>query len=57
MADIPFLELARLGFQMKLQSEGVLAEAEGLVLVIGVRGKSFGLRGEIECIAVPVQDG
>jgi hypothetical protein len=42
MADIPFLELSRVGLEMELQRERIAAVGEGPVVVIGVRG--FGAR-------------
>src|SRR5262249_16640472 len=50
VADIPFLELTRTRFQVKLQGQRVTPERERLVLVVVVEGKTAGANGKIERI-------
>src|SRR5215468_951402 len=56
VTDIPLLELARIGLEVKLQRQRIAAVGERLVLVVLVRGQSRGARREVECVTVPVQN-
>jgi hypothetical protein len=55
MADIPLLKLARLGFEMELQAEGIGTERKRLVFIQRVRGKARRAVGQVEAVAVSVQ--
>src|SRR6202043_1202903 len=56
MADIPLLELSRIGLEVKLKRQRVAPVGEGLVLIIFVRRQPHGVTRQIERIAVPMQN-
>ena len=56
MADIPFLELARIGFQVKLEGEGVASVSERLIFIMRIERQSLSALRQVEAIAMPVQN-
>src|ERR1700722_17856998 len=55
MADITFPELARGGFQVKLEGEGVAPVSERLIFIMRVERQSLSALRQVEAIAMPVQ--
>lgn len=57
MPDQPLLEATRVDFQAKLKGERMRAHLERLVRSVWHGGKAPNARGQIELVAVSVQDG
>lgn len=56
MTDVPLLELARFGFQVKLEGQSVTPIGECLVLILRVRRQPLRALGQVEAIAMPMKD-
>ena len=57
VADIPSFKSGRIGFDVKLQSQGVRSISERLVFVVDIRCKPGGAVRQIERVAVPMKYG
>src|ERR1700754_2000337 len=56
MTDIPLLELAWIGFQVKLKRQRVAPIGEGLILIMHVGRQSASSLGQVEAVAVPMHN-
>ena len=56
MADIPFLELARIGFEVKLQRQRIASIGECLIVIMRIGRQPLRATGQVETVAVPMQN-
>ena len=57
MADEPAFQPIHVGFGVELQGKDTVADTEGLMGRHGCGGQQFGPFGQVENVAVPVQNG